>query len=75
MNIIVSNENPFSIPSTQFAISAADTPYTLSYSANGEEYTDYDKETPAGENCVVNFSVPQMYYKLKGHSGEVTVIY
>ena len=74
-SFIVSNETPFKVAAHSFSVSPSSTGYTLAYSANGEDFTEYSEATPASENLIVNGIAKGMFFKLVGNSGEVTIIY
>ena len=69
----ISKEQPFKVNATSFAISPSAEGYTLNYSANGEDWTAWEKATPANENCIVNGCAYGMYYKLVGNDSEVRI--
>lgn len=70
----IDGEQPFQLSSAHsFAVSPSEEDYTLQYSADGYDYTDWEEETPAGETLFV-INVPKnTYYKLSGNASEVTV--
>ena len=58
----------------QFIVGPSANGYTLAYSADGVNFTEYTEATRAGENLIVN-GVPQYAWcKLVGNEGEVDVI-
>lgn len=71
----IQGENAFQILSHSFAVSPSTNGYTLQYSANGEEFTDWEEATPANETLVVNGLAKFMFFKLKGNSGYVDIQY
>lgn len=71
----ITGEQAFSVPTNSFAISASEDAYTLNYSVDGETWTPYEAETPAGETAIVNFGVKGMLYKLDGNTGDVFIQY
>lgn len=71
----VTNDEIFGIPTNSFAVSASETGYTLNYSADGESFTAYDKQTPAGEVLIVNGTPKGMTFKLDGNVGDVYIQY
>lgn len=73
--IRINGENAFQVLAHSFSISPSDSGYVLQYSANGEEYTDWDEATPANENLVVNGVGKFMFFKLKGNTDSVDVQY
>jgi len=72
--IIVNDEAPFSVLAHSFSV-YSDSAYTLNYSADGEHFTAYDQETPAGETLIVNGIAKGMYFYLDGNSGEAKISY
>ena len=73
--IKVNNENVFQVLAHSFSVTPSRQSFTLSYSANGLNFTDYDEPTPANETLIVNGVAKGMYFKLKGNRSEVEVIY
>lgn len=74
MKVTIENEEKFQAKKNQFMVGPSQSGYTLAYSATGVDFTDYDLPTPAGENLIVNGAVQYGWFKLKGNSGEVTVV-
>lgn len=71
----INGEQPFQILAHSFGVSPAEASYTLQYSADGFDYTDWTENTPAEENLFV-INVPKFsFFKLKGNTGEVTICY
>lgn len=75
MRMIISGEQPFSVLGHSFMVSPSKEQYTLSYSANGVDYTDYEEATPANENLSVYDIPSSCYFKLKGNKSDVVVSY
>lgn len=74
MKITVIDEQVFKVAKNQMTIGPSASGYTLAYSADGSNFTNYTEAVPAGENCIVN-GVPQYTFcKLVGNSGNVVVI-
>lgn len=71
----IQGEQIFGVPTTSFAVSASESGYTLNYSADGESFTAYEKETPANEVLVVNGVAKGMTFKLAGNASDVYVQY
>lgn len=71
----ITGETIFYIPSNEFAISPSNEEYTLAYSADGVNFTNYEKATPAGETLVVNGIPKFMKFKLIGNNSTVTIQY
>lgn len=74
MKIIVSDEQVFKVAKNQVAIGPSASGYTLAYSADGVNFTEYSTATPASENLIVNGVVQYSYLKLVGNEGEVVVV-
>lgn len=71
----IKGEDKFKINSTSFSISPSKEGYTLAYSANGEEFTNYEEATPAGENCLVVNCPFGVWYKCVGNKTDVKVVF
>ena len=75
MRIKVNGEDAFQVLAHSFGVSPSSEGYTLQYSADGINYTDWAEATPANENLFV-INVPKFsFFKLDGNSSDVTVIY
>lgn len=75
MEIKINGEQQFSIPTTSFAISPSAEGYTLAYSVDGVNFTEYNNATDAGTNVIVNFASKGLYFKLVGNASDVLVTY
>lgn len=75
INNKVRGENAFQVMSHSLIIGPSEAGYTLAYSADGENYTEYSEAVPANENCIVNGVAFGTYIKLVGNTGEVVVSY
>lgn len=75
MIIKIKDDHPFSIVGESFAVSDSATGYELQYSVNGENWTTYEEPIPANETLIVNGLSKELFYKLKGNVGTVTVKY
>ena len=73
--IKISGETPFQVLAHSFSVSPSTSGYLLQYSANGEQFTSYSKETPANENLIVNGIGKFMYFKLSGNTDTVDIQY
>lgn len=71
----ITGEQPFQVLAHSFAVSSSEDGYTLEYSANGVDYTEWDEATPANETLVVNGIAKMMYFRLKGNTSEVDITY
>ena len=74
MKIVVNGEQVFKVAKNQMTIGPSASGYTLAYSADGENFTEYSEATPANENCIVNGLPQYTYVMLSGNTGDVTVI-
>lgn len=75
MILQISGEKPFQVLAHSFSVSPSSEGYTLQYSADGINWTDYEEAVPADENLIVNDCAFGQYIKLSGNNSEVTVIY
>lgn len=73
--IRVNGENAFQVLAHSFSVSPSAQGYTLQYSANGVDYTDWEENTPANETLIVNGVGKFMFFKLKGNQSSVDVQY
>lgn len=61
--------NPsFQVLSHSFSVSPSSREYTLQYSADGIDWTDYEETIPADENLIVNDCAYGQYIKLDGYT-------
>ena len=74
MQVTVLGEQKFKVVKDQFMVGPSASGYTLAYSANGVDFTNYSEATPAGENLIVNGFMRYGWAKLVGNTGEVDVI-
>lgn len=72
---IVNGEQPFQVCAHSFSVSPSASGYTLAYSADGSQFTEYTQSTPANEVLIVNGVGNNMYFKLVGNTSEVTVVW
>lgn len=75
MNDKVRGEAAFQVMSHSLIIGPSESGYTLAYSADGTNFTEYSEDVPANENCIVNGVAFGTYIKLIGNTGEVAVSY
>lgn len=71
----IANEQPFQVLAHSFSVSPSTSGYTLAYSADGVNYTNYTEATPANETLIVNGINKGEYFRLVGNSGEVVINY
>ena len=74
MKIKVNKEEIFNSYGSTMAISSTVSGYTLAYSVDGKNWTQYEEVIPAGENCVVTDLVVGMYFKLIGNTSDGVII-
>lgn len=75
MRIKVNGEDAFQVLAHSFGVSPSSEGYTLQYSADGINYTDWEEATPANENLFV-INVPKYtFFKLDGNSSDVIIVY
>lgn len=72
-NLKINGEKPFQILSHSFSVSPSESGYTLQYSANGIDYTDWSSSTPANDTLIVNGVAKGMFFKLKDNTSEVDI--
>lgn len=75
MVIKIQGEKPFSIQSNAFGVSPSNEEYTLQYSVDGVNYTDYKDKVPAGENLVVCGVSKELFFRLKDNNSDVMIKY
>lgn len=75
MKIKVNGEDAFQVLAHSFGVSPSTEGYTLQYSADGINYTDWDEATPANENLFV-INIPKFsFFKLDGNASDVIIVY
>lgn len=74
MRKTIIGEGAFQVMAHSFSV-YSDSAYTLAYSCDGEHFTNWDEETPAGETLFVVDIPKNAYFKLVGNSGEATITY
>lgn len=76
MRIKITGEEPFQIPSAHsMGVSPSNEGYTLQYSVDGINYTDWEEATPANENLFVIGFPKYTFFKLDGNSSDVIIVY
>ena len=58
----------FQVLSHSFSVSPSQSDYTLQYSADGIDWTDYEESVPADETLIVNDCAFGQYIKLDGYA-------
>lgn len=71
----VEGETPFVIGARNFSIGYSASGYTLAYSVNGKDFTEWEDATPANEVCMVNGVTNGNTFKLVGNVGEVEILF
>lgn len=71
----IQGEQKFSVPENSFSVSPSAEGYTLEYSADGVDFTEYTEATPADEVLIVYGVSKHMTFKLKGNESEVFIQY
>lgn len=71
----INGETPFQVLAHSFAVSYAESSYTLEYSADGYDYTEWEESTPANEVLFVVDIPKDAYFRLKGNTGDVVITY
>lgn len=72
---IISKGEQFQVLAHSFAVSPSNETYTLQYSADGKDFTDWSENTPANEVLVVNGIASGMYFKLKNNNSNVIITF
>ena len=76
MKMTVNGQDPFIAPAPRFAIGQTSAGFTLEYSVDGENFTEWDEATDASTDVVVSNAVPGMFMRLKGNADSgVEVMY
>lgn len=71
----ITGENSFGIATNYFTIGAAENAYELEFSVDNEKWTGVGKETPANEVHIVSGCPKNLFWHLKGNTGEVLIQY
>lgn len=71
----INGKAAFQVLSHSFSVSPSSEGYTLQYSADGINWTDYEEEVPADETLIVNGIAFGQFIRLDGNESEVTIIY
>ncbi len=72
---IISGEQPFQVLAHSFSLSPSSEGYTLAYSADGVNYTEYETAVPADETLIVNGIAKAMFFKAVGNDSELVLTY
>lgn len=75
INLNVNGERVFQVLAHSFSVSPSAEGYTLAYSADGINFTDYEEATPANETLIVNGVNKGEFFKLKGNASQVVINY
>ena len=71
--MFIEGEKIFSVPAESWGISASESGYTLNYSVDGKNWSEWEKETPSNEEVFVIGSPKMMRYKLVGNTSKVEI--
>lgn len=74
MQTTITGEAKFKALKNQFMVGPSASGYTLAYSADGVNFTNYSEATPANENLIVNGAMQYGFFKLVGNTEEVDII-
>ena len=66
----VSKEQSFKVLKNTFSVGETSNGYTLAYSVDDVNFTNYDKATPANEVLIVNGVTPFTFFKLVGNTDD-----
>ena len=72
---IINNEDAFQVLAHSFSLSPSSEGYTLAYSANGTDFTNYSEAVPANETLIVNGIAKGMFFKAVGNGSELALTY
>lgn len=73
MTQIISGENGVQVQAHSCIIGPSNEGYTLNYSADGINWTEYDEAVPEGENLIINGMAWGTYIMLVGNQSDVTI--
>lgn len=71
----ITGEQPFQVLAHSFALSPSAAGYTLQYSADGVNFSDWEEATPANETLVVNNIAKGMFFRLDGNASKIVITY
>lgn len=71
----INGEEQFQVLAHSFTCSPSESGYTLAYSADGKNFTNYTSETPANETLIVFGCAYGQYFKLVGNTSLITFRY
>ena len=74
MQILISKDEIFRSYGKSMAVASTFEGYTLQYSVDGENWTQYAEQIPAGENLIVNDLVQGIYLQLVGNVNDNLII-
>ena len=75
MELKINGPQTFQVNAHSFIASPSETDYVFMYSADGENWSEYDEVTPAGEVLNVFGLAFGTYCSLDGAEGEITIRY
>ena len=72
---IINGEEHFQIMVENWSAGPSKEGYTLMYSADNINFTEWPDKVPAGENLVVNLAAQGMWYYLKGNKTRIKLTF
>lgn len=69
----ISGEQPWQVLSHSAVLSPSSEGYTLQFSANGIDYTDYPETVPANESLMVCNCAKFTYFRCKGNQSIIDI--
>lgn len=70
----INKDEKFGVPTNYFGIGATTGGYTLEFSADGENWTSIEKDTPANEVHIVSGCPKNMFWRLRGNTEDNVLI-
>lgn len=74
MQIVISKDEIFRSYGKSMAVAATFEGYTLKYSVDGENWSQYQQSIPANENLIVHDLVQGIYLQLAGNVNDNLII-
>lgn len=74
MQILITGEEVFRCYGSSMAVASTYNDYTLNYSVDGENWTQYAETIPAGENLIVTDLVSGVYLRLVGNTNTNLIV-
>ena len=74
MRILLSKEEAKQIGAHSFSVAPTSAGFTIAYSADGINFTNYSEATPANEVLLVNGAPKNVFWKLVGNVDDNVVV-